>query len=132
MKTGKGFTLVEVMIVVAIVAILASIAYPAYTDHVRKSRRAEAKQALMERAQQLERCYTRFGSYNNAGCAEAAAAAYPYDSVPNEFYSITAAITATTFTLTATAQGVQAADADCATFNLTHTSARTATNANCW
>ena len=42
----KGFTLVELMIVMSIIAILAAIAYPSYTDYVRKSRRADAQAAL--------------------------------------------------------------------------------------
>ena len=49
---SHGFTLIELMIVVAIVAILASIAYPSYKDSVLKSRRAEARTALSELLQQ--------------------------------------------------------------------------------
>ena len=58
-----GFTLIELMIVVAIVALLASLAYPAYTDSVRKGRRAEARAALTNFLQQEERYYTQNGSY---------------------------------------------------------------------
>ena len=47
-RVNRGFTLIELMIVVAIVAILAAIAYPAYTESVRKGRRAEARTALAE------------------------------------------------------------------------------------
>lgn len=46
----RGFTLIELMIVVAVVAILAAIGYPSYTEHVRKSRRATAQAALMDLA----------------------------------------------------------------------------------
>jgi type IV pilus assembly protein PilE len=53
--SNKGFTLIEVMIVVAIVGILAAVAYPSYQDHVRKSRRAEAQSALMGLAAAMER-----------------------------------------------------------------------------
>ena len=48
---GRGFTLIELMIVVAIVAILAAIAYPSYREHVVKSRRATAQSCLLEMAQ---------------------------------------------------------------------------------
>lgn len=58
-----GFSLIELMIVVAIVAILASVAYPAYTDSVRKGRRAEARTALMELMQQQERYATQRNTY---------------------------------------------------------------------
>ena len=59
----RGFTLIELMIVVAVVAILASIAYPAYSDSILKGRRAEARTALMELMQQQERYMTQRGTY---------------------------------------------------------------------
>src|SRR5690554_7773304 len=64
--TEKGFTLLELMIVVAVVGILAAIAYPSYMDSVRKSNRADAKAALNDAAQQMQRCYTLNSSYS--GC----------------------------------------------------------------
>lgn len=63
-KRASGFTLIEIMIVVAIVAILAAIAYPSYADHVRKSRRGQAKADLMEIVQLLERYRTVNNRYN--------------------------------------------------------------------
>ena len=61
----KGFTLIELMIVVAIVAFLASIALPSYRNFVVRTNRAEAVSDLSELASWLERQYTIFGSYNN-------------------------------------------------------------------
>ena len=52
---NRGFTLIELMIVVAIVAILTSVAYPAYTSSIIKGKRAEARAALTELMQQQER-----------------------------------------------------------------------------
>ncbi|MDW7601742.1 prepilin-type N-terminal cleavage/methylation domain-containing protein, partial [Stenotrophomonas maltophilia] len=57
-RLARGFTLIELMIVVAVVAILAAIAYPSYSEHVRKSRRAQAKADLVEYAQLAERFHT--------------------------------------------------------------------------
>jgi type IV pilus assembly protein PilE len=59
----KGFTLIELMIALAIVAILATIAYPAYNDYVIRSRRAEAKSALVTASQFLERRFSTQNTY---------------------------------------------------------------------
>jgi type IV pilus assembly protein PilE len=112
-----GFTLIELMVVVVIVGILASIAYPSFQEQVRKTRRADGKAMLMETAQQLERCYTRFASYDNGGCA----VVLPVDSAEG-YYSVTAAaLTASRFTLDATPQGDQVKDAKCGVLRLTST-----------
>ena len=76
----KGFTLIELMIVVAIVAILASIAYPAYTESIRKGKRAQARTALAELLQQQERymtqrnCYLAFTNVSNVATETASVA----------------------------------------------------------
>ena len=66
-RTLSGFTLIELMIVVAIVGILAAVAYPAYTDTVRKGKRAEARAALMNLLQQQERYQTQMNTYQTFG-----------------------------------------------------------------
>jgi type IV pilus assembly protein PilE len=62
-RRTAGFTLIELMIVVAIIAIIAAVAYPSFTDQVRKSRRAQAKADLLELAQLAERSRTVHNTY---------------------------------------------------------------------
>lgn len=59
----RGFSLIEMMIVVAIIGIMASIAYPAYTNSILKGKRAEGRAALAELLQQQERFMTQTNSY---------------------------------------------------------------------
>lgn len=60
---SRGFTLIELMIVVAVVALLAAVAWPSYHDHVMRSHRANARAALLQTAQWLERAATAQGRY---------------------------------------------------------------------
>jgi type IV pilus assembly protein PilE len=62
---AKGFTLIEMLIVVAIVAILAAIAYPAYQNYVQRTRRADGKELAMRIASAEERFFTNFNSYSD-------------------------------------------------------------------
>lgn len=62
-RRPSGFTLIELMIVVAIIGILAAVAYPAYTDSIAKGKRAEARAALMNLLQQQERYLTQMNTY---------------------------------------------------------------------
>ena len=110
-----GFTLIELMIVVAIVAVLAAIAYPSYKDSVHKSHRSDALQTLSKLSQILERCYSQNFSY--AGCTSLPSS--PTKS-PNGYYSVTIASAATTYTLTATPINSQASDTTCSTIQLTN------------
>lgn len=61
-----GFTLIELMITMAIVAILAAVAYPSYTEYTIRSERANARAALTNAVQWMERQYTANNTYPNS------------------------------------------------------------------
>ena len=128
-----GFTLIELMIVVAVVAVLAAIAYPAYTDSVRKSRRAQAKADLVEYAAMAE----RFRTVNNTYAGfDLPATQSPRETGAPMHYELSPAELpdANTFTITATARGDQVNDR-CGSLSITNTNQKgnTAGNlADCW
>jgi type IV pilus assembly protein PilE len=130
----SGFTLVELMIVVAIVAILTAVAYPAYTEYVRKSRRADAQSVMLEAAQFMERFHTENSRYDqNTGGTAIALPLYlrqtPKDGATKYYNLITPTATVTAYTITATP--IQAGDR-CGTMTIAHTGVKTAGQADCW
>jgi len=62
-KKTRGFTLIELMIVVAVLSIIVAIGYPSYLEHVKKSRRVEGMGNLLELADRMERAYSDRGFY---------------------------------------------------------------------
>ena len=112
LRASSGFTLVELMIVVAVIAILAVIAYPAYNDSIRKARRSEAIAALGAIHQAQERHRSNNTTY--AASLAALPAPKPAATTPGGYYDIAVTSgTATGYTATATAQGSQAKDSNC-------------------
>lgn len=97
---SRGFTLIELMVVVAVVAILVGIAIPSYTESVRKGRRGDAKAALVETAQIAERYRTVNGTFTGISNTVTGIAKSPKQG--DAAYDVVITGTDTTFTATAT------------------------------
>lgn len=126
----RGFTLIELLIVIVVAGILAMVAIPGYQSAMQKSRRADARVAINQMAQHLERCYTQYGAYDADDCAIDA----PFDS-PEGHYSVSVVRDATTYMLTAEPQGVQADDSACGSLGMNSEGVHSATGDNpdkCW
>ena len=133
---SRGFTLIEVMIVCAVVAILAAIALPSYLTSVQKSRRTDAKSALLAIAGQMERYFTERGTYATATLGSGSTNVYPSTS-QNGYYTLSLAnLTTTTYTVRAAPAGIQTGD-PCGTFTFTGQGAKGVTGgskpaSDCW
>ncbi|GAD24269.1 Tfp pilus assembly protein PilE [Acidovorax sp. MR-S7] len=112
-----GFTLIELMIVVAIVGILSAIAYPSYAEYIRRGHRADARTGLLQAQQWLERAATAQGVYPTT-----LPDALTWSGDTSKRYDIGFKGTATTtaFTLIATRKGAQTGDR-CGDYTLTNT-----------
>lgn len=123
-----GFTLIELMIVVAIIGVLTAIAYPSYLNHLQKSRRVDAQTAMLELAQFMERYYTTNGRYTGATLPFTAS---PKDD-PTKYYNLSLSAQAeNSYTLSGAPINTQTSES-CGTLTLNHTGARTPTTTGCW
>lgn len=122
----RGFTLIEIMIVVAIVGILTAIAMPSYNEYIRRGHRADARAGLLQAQQYLERASTATGVYPTALPATLTWAA---DTTKRYTIGFQAGNTNAAYTLIATrkAGGPQATDR-CGDFTVTNTGVRSALN----
>ena len=128
-KYWSGFTLVELMIVVAIVGIIASIAYPSYSEYVTRSKRGDAMSALMLASQAMERRRSNPPySYKVSGISDVFATQVPVEG-GTAYYILSVTSDDTSYELTATPTGSMSGKK---TLTLTNTGARTWGGDSCW
>ena len=133
---SAGFTLIELMIVILIATILITVAVPAYTSQMRKSRRTEARTALLDLAAREERFFSTNSAYTNVPASLGYAGTFPAP-VGSSYYQINVSnATGTAFTATAAPINSQTSDAQCGTFTIDNTGQQTvsgtASAATCW
>lgn len=136
---STGFTLVELMVVLAIIAILAAIAIPAYTRYGFRARRPDGQKLVLAIANAEERYYALHNAYGDVATIGFAATATATSDAG--YYTATVSTSAVNsfaaqaYTMTAVPTGIQVKDA-CGSLTLTSTGVKsqtgTTTNGNCW
>lgn len=129
----KGFSLIELTVVLFILALLASLAYPSYHQFIIKSRRIDGQTALLKLATQMEIYYSQHNSYLDATIGTGKSTdVLPTDQSPEHWYQLKIKTQSeTTWHLEAIAQGAQAADdKECRVLSLDH-EGQTGVNTSC-
>jgi len=134
-EKSLGFTLIELMIVVAIVAVTAAIALPSYQSQIQKTRRGVAQADLVELAAFMQRFYTENNRFDEDRAA--VDVDLPFDESPQDgadkYYDLSlTAVARASYTLSAVPKGGQSDD-PCGTLTLAHTGAKThSSGSECW
>lgn len=106
-QTVKGFTLIELMIVITIVGILAAVALPAYQNYIIRTKRADATGVLMAATNAMERYRANNFSYAGAEAGKTFSINVPSDGTQAAYYTLSLVVTPRTYSITATATGSQ-------------------------
>ena len=136
MRTQRGFTLIEMVVVLAILAILVAVTYPSYQNYLFRGRRADGREMLQRVAAAQERFYTNRNRYTtDLTGATGINLGSDYSEAGHYRISIVVPDGGQSFTLTATPQGIQARD-PCGNLTVNNVGARgfsgSASNGSCW
>jgi type IV pilus assembly protein PilE len=104
-RPAAGFTLIELMIVVAVVGILAAVAYPLYTDYVQRSRIMEATSTMNDMRVRMEQFFQDNRTYANAGACGVADP--PFNAGESSFQVLCSGADANGYTLNANGNGAK-------------------------
>lgn len=131
-RTTKGFSLIELAIVLVVIAILSAIALPSYRKYVLRGNRTTAIQALQDVASREESYFFSNSTYTNVMTTNLGTAA----SIGAPYYTVTvASASSTDYTVTATAISTQVQDSPCQSLSLNHAgvqSSSPAASTTCW
>jgi len=131
-KSNTGFTMVELMIVIAIIGILAAVGFPAYTNAVKKGDRADAIDSLMSLSGRMEEYYMNNDTYDGATVTAAGDGTVGSNKTSDDLYTLAiSSATAFQYTLTATPKK---SDTECTTLTLNSLGEKgsTGTGTDCW
>ena len=139
MRSTRGFTIVELMIVVVIISILAAVAIPSYTDYVTRSKIQEATSTLLSQRVKMEQFFQDNRTYSGA-CGAPGSSVAPAPTSSNFTYAcVISAGPPSTYTINATGKPGTAVDGF--KYSLDDTNARTTvmtspstwpSNGTCW
>jgi type IV pilus assembly protein PilE len=140
---SAGFTLIELMVTIVIGTILLTIAIPSYMGQIRKSRRTDARNAVLDAASREERYFSTANIYTQVPASLGYAGVFP-QTIGSGYYTLgvvagTAANGTSTYVITATATGTQVKDTSCASFSVNQigqqsalTSGNVDSTTTCW
>jgi len=130
-RRARGFTLIEMLIVVAMIAILAGIALPSYREYIKKSHRSEAQAYLLMIAARQQQFLVDTRAFSALTPDNIASQPSHVTSAYGTVTMVTTAGPPPTFAITATPQGSQTSE-KCGTLTINQTGTKTAAVSGCW
>lgn len=139
MRLPSGFTLIELMMVVAIVSILAMVGYPSYQRWAIEARRSDAHIALTRTAADLEKFFAECSEYASSLTTSRSCTGqglgYPDMLSPEKYYTLALTVNGASYTISAVPRLAQVNDTNCTSLGINNKGVKSATGAEisrCW